>query len=690
MVEPKTLNTAIYQLLEFEGYTLAQMIFLLFICMTLTKLFMLTTERPDRKNLSDFPIAKNIMIIIFLISTCTIFSHLLILERNSNNSQVVYIALGTAMISWFAYLYVAAAKITKKKQTRFKALLTILIVGFILSMALPKGQMIGAIIQLAVITFAIRIIWVKGKNAFKLLAQATRCMIIGTLTFLIWHTSPIDWFQSVNQWAPLITGICYLGAIWFYLRFEHRIQMQSVYELSASHAIIKQMIDQTQSELDHQLANKLADVTQHQKTLKEKANMAQADLDQTLMELQVANKHKQDFLNKISHELKTPLNGMLGSLNLINKSNLPKEDANYLYSAQLSTDRLLHQISNIINLNELKTGSVKLQREPLAIENLAQSVFNRFLEQAKSKQLDYRLSLPKKPLPIVLADPSRLDQTLTELIDNAFKFTKIGSVSVKISTIEITNSTASIQICVSDTGVGINTNMQDKIFNDFEQIEEFFNRQTEGSGIGLSLCNHLVRLMGGNLTLVSAPDKGSEFTIRLGFPISKKQPLKEALLHQPKEVAEKEVAEKEGVGASSSPATNLFDGKHILVVEDNTVNHIILIGILKKMGITTDLAKNGKEAVDLFEENKYNAILMDCQMPVMNGFDATREIRKLESGHIPIIAVSANSTSEDVEKCLSSGMDGHVAKPVTPTIIGDALKKYMLTSEYSLRQDDNK
>ncbi len=367
---------------------------------------------------------------------------------------------------------------------------------------------------------------------------------------------------------------------------------------------------------------------------------------------EMASQAKSEFLATMSHELRTPLNGVLGMVDLIEEEPLSRRQRDYLQTARASTEDLLTVISDILDYARIDSGHMQLESHEFdlrtLISNCAASYRHAAEEQGLSLSVKFLGEWPEHPL--VVGDPGRLRQILAGLLDNAIKFTGAGYINVIAEFVPLESNCLLLNCSVNDSGAGIPAERLQDIFNSFEQLDSGNMRDYGGTGLGLSLVQRLVELMGGHIQVETDLGKGSSFRFELPFELA------EGVQPAPTTVA---------------PARRLNgEPAHALIVEDNLVNQRVAKAMLDRLGFQTDAASNGREAVELVKQNHngYDIILMDCQMPVMDGYEATRQIREWEQSNgqagIPIIALTADVLPGTESVCLDSGMNGYLAKPV--------------------------
>lgn len=355
-----------------------------------------------------------------------------------------------------------------------------------------------------------------------------------------------------------------------------------------------------------------------------------------------ASRVKSEFLATMSHEIRTPLNGILGMTQVLQASPLTEVQQRQMALVFDSGNHLLHLINQILDAVQLDRKEFELRKTNFNISNLLNEVqkSQSFLANAKKLKLNFKNHIQEK---FFFGDADRLTQTLNILVDNAIKFSNTGEISITVEKPDQNNS--NLRFTVRDQGIGVSAEARNKIFMPFTQADASMSRHYGGTGLGLYLAKSFVEMMGGKIGINAEIKTGSEFWFQVPLP----------------------VAEISDVETTTEPETTFKkDRKPILIVEDNPINQVLTEALVDKLGYSAVITKDGKEAVDAFEPNKFSLILMDCQMPNMDGYEATRQIRIKEAGHarIPILALTANTSEADRAECLKSGMDEMLSKPV--------------------------
>jgi len=377
-------------------------------------------------------------------------------------------------------------------------------------------------------------------------------------------------------------------------------------------------------------------------------------LEKAKIAAEEANKTKSDFLSMISHEIRTPLNAISGSVYSLLQESLPKNLESPLNTINFATENLITIINDLLDFQKLDFGKLKLEKGPINIQNLAQMVVDGLSHHAKDTGNELNLNFEGDINFEVMGDKVRIGQILNNLITNALKFTKKGQVDVNVAYKGKTGNMAQFYFEIKDTGVGIPREYHDKIFEDFEQVSNSFSRKYGGTGLGLSITKKLLKRMDSSIALDSTVGKGSKFYFTLNLEIS---------------TVKSEIA----VDAVPSESFHYGQKLNILVAEDNEVNALVLGKIIKRWGFEFDRVSNGLEAVDAVGKKAYDVVLMDIQMPVMNGFLATETIKSISS--VPVIALTAASKNEIQDQIKENKFDGYVSKPIDADILLRQMQK---------------
>ncbi|MCM1263996.1 MAG: ATP-binding protein [Butyrivibrio sp.] len=394
-------------------------------------------------------------------------------------------------------------------------------------------------------------------------------------------------------------------------------------------------------------------------------------LQEALQAAQIASTSKTMFLSNMSHDIRTPMNAILGFASLLERdADNPERVRNYIGKIKASGQHLLSLINDVLDISKIESGKVVLTIEEFSLQDILNSVDAIIRPAAKAKNQDFTISVTDIKHKHLIGDETRLNQILINLLSNAVKYTQEeGNIWLRIIGLpQRSDQYEHMQIEVEDNGYGMTPEYLETIFDAFTRAENSTTNKVQGTGLGMAITKNIVELMGGTIEVTSEMGSGSRFVVELELRIP-------------------ETEKNESDDTDNQPADditeNCLNGKHFLVAEDNEINSEILCEILNIEGATCEVVENGKLALEYFSQStagKFDAILMDVQMPVMNGYDATRAIRSLEredAGAIPIIAMTANAFTEDVRDALESGMNAHIAKPIDIAVLNKTIGQYL-------------
>jgi signal transduction histidine kinase len=425
--------------------------------------------------------------------------------------------------------------------------------------------------------------------------------------------------------------------------------------------VVQARLEQRRLRIANQdLLNQLQETNNRlESTVQERTRELRAARDEALE----ASRLKSQFLANMSHEIRTPMNGVLGAANLLANTDLSAEQRQYVDILTTSGQALLSVINDILDFSKIEAGHVELEHTTFSLTDLFGGLAGMFEPQAKAKGLRLVFDIADDVPHSVVGDGGRLRQVVTNLVGNAIKFTDDGDVRVSLAVREMSADAVTLHCEVADTGIGVAEEDIPRLFGDFTQADASTTRRFGGTGLGLAISDRLVRLMGGTIGCTPGREGGSTFWFTVALPLPAARPTARPSTG--------------GLGDAASTAA-AGAGPVILVVEDNETNAIILTRMLAILGYRSNAVRSGADALTAIAASPAAAVLMDCQMPVMDGFATTRKLRESEADgtRVPIIAITATATTEDQSRCLAAGMDDYLPKPIIMERLAEVLTRW--------------